>query len=153
MYKQYNSNFLPIIQKVGCFFLSCVNLVELKTGVKLSINQINDLWNFCKETKIIDENNNIVSSAKIMNQILKNSGLKIRCYEVATKQDNKINYYPSVSENFRNNENKGFIQKIKTSGVYGTHFRIVNNSDMVIYDSVDVENYQKIFYTIVYVFC
>lgn len=49
MYKQDNTMLLDDIQKVGCFYLSCINLIEFKTCIKLTVEEVNYYWNLAKK--------------------------------------------------------------------------------------------------------
>ena len=152
MYKQDNTMLLDDIQKVGCFYLSCINLIEFKTCIKLTVDEVNYYWNLAKTKNIIDDNNDLLDSAKLMNMILGNKGNNLRVFEIATEKDyyNPI-YYPWVDDNLKKLD-KYYIQKLKTRGVYGTHFRVITENGNI-FDSLPyIYDFDKILYNIVYVF-
>lgn len=153
MYKQNNEKLNKDIQDVGCFYLSCINLIEFKTGIKLTVEEVNKFWCLCKEKyHIIDNDNNLLDSAKLMNIILGVKNSDLRVFEVATEKDyyNRI-YYQWVNDDLKNRD-KYYIQKLKTTGKYGTHFRVVTENGNI-YDSIDgVYDFEKVLYNIVYVF-
>lgn len=152
MYKQNDVNLNRDIQDVGCFYLSCINLIEFKTGIKLTVEEVNFYWNLAKSKNIIDDNNNLLDSAKLMNIILGNKGSDLRVFEIATEKDyyNRV-YYQWVDDTLKNRD-KYYIQKLKTTGKYGTHFRVVTENGNI-YDSIDgVYDFEKVLYNIVYVF-
>ena len=152
MYKQDNTMLLDDIQKVGCFYLSCINLIEFKTCIKLTVEEVNYYWNLAKKKNIIDDNNDLLDSAKLMNMILDNKGNNLRVFEIATEKDyyNPI-YYPWVDDNLKKLD-KYYIQKLKTRGVYGTHFRVITENGNI-FDSLPyIYDFDKILYNIVYVF-
>lgn len=157
MIKQNNEKLLKCIQDYGCFFLSCVNLVEWKTDIKLNENEINDLWHKCKKLGYINNNDDIVNSASIMNVILKLKNSDLVCLEIGTYkpkehiEKSEIQYYKGVPEHLKKLD-KYYIQKLKTYGKYGTHFRVITENGHI-FDSVDgYYEYDKIMYNIVYVF-
>ena len=149
-YKNHNK-LKDVIKKYGCFFLSCVNMCELITGIELDKIEINDLWDFHKDVKDINENDDIINSENIINSCLFITGSKKKIREIATKQNGIINYYRSVSNEYRNKENEYYyIQKIITEND-NTHFRIVDKNDVVIFDSFyPIPKIKKVLYTIVY---
>lgn len=156
MIKQNNEELFKCIQEYGCFFLSCVNLVEWKTDIKLNVEEINYLWLKCKKLCFINDNDDITNSANIMNQILQLKNSDLVCFEIGTlhhnhHEKNEIIYYKGVSENYKALD-KYYIQKLKTRGKYGTHFRVITENGHI-FDSVDgFYEYDKIIYDIVYVF-
>lgn len=151
MHKQNEIGLKIVIRDIGCFFLSCVNLVEFKTGLKLSVKEVNELWDFCKRNNIIDKNDDVVSSAKIMNRILKIKNSDLRCYEIATQKQGVKHFYKGISNEIKNMEHY-YIQKLQTDGKYGTHFRVITENGNI-FDTYDRFYYfDKVLYNIVYCF-
>lgn len=152
MYKQNNVALLPVIQKVGCFFISCCKIAEMIAGKELEIYQINQLWNICKENGNINVNNEVRRSAPIMNKALKMLNCKGHFIEVGTKRNGVVKFYESITDNLKE-KTKYFIQKIGTDSLYGTHFRVVDCKEKVIFDPYypDVKE-TSIYYTIVYAY-
>ena len=153
MHKQSEKNLLPIIKDVGCFFLSCINMIELNYGIKIVSSRINMLWKQCKYIGCIDNDNKILDSAMVMNELLFFLDIKDRFIEIATKSNNVINYYGYVEKYHKEwkNEKKSYIQKILTE-YDTTHFRLVDNNENIIFDTLDnLPKVKKVLYTIVYI--
>lgn len=152
MIKQNDSRLLPVIRKIGCFVRSCGAIAELKAGRELSAEQINELWEWAKKSGNVDRNDNVKHSAPIITHAYRMLGFKGTFFEVATFKNGRINYYGSVGEGLRNAE-KWYIQKIKTNGPEGTHFRNVDYEGKLLFDPYEPEvNSQGVFYSIVYAY-
>ena len=149
MYKQNNIELLPIIQKIGCFFVSCCKVAEMIAGKELEIYQINQLWQVSKVNGSINKNDEVRHSATIINIALKMLKCKNRCFEIGVKRNGNVKYY-AITEELKKRKHY-FIQKIGTDTKYGTHFRVVDCNENVIFDPYypDVKPF-SIFYTIVY---
>lgn len=152
MIKQNDPRCLPVIRRIGCFVRACGAVAELKSGKTLSYNQINELWEWAKKSGNVDWNDIVKHSAPIITHAYHMLGFKGRFFEVATFKNGRMNYYGSVGDGLRNAE-KWYIQKIKTNGPEGTHFRNVDYEGTLLFDPHEPEiNSQGIFYTIVYAF-
>lgn len=150
--KQNDKDCLPIVQRIGCFVRSCGAMAEMKTEKELTAKQINELWNWGKKSGHINLDDIVKHSAPIATQALKMLGGSGRFIEIATFKDGKMNYYGSVTEEFKRLP-KFYIQKIKTNGHEGTHFRNVDFNGNLIFDPhyPDIKP-EGIFYSIVYVY-
>lgn len=152
MIKQNHPQCMPIIRSVGCFVRSCWALAELKTGRRLKANEINKLWIFGKSSNLIDHNNNVKESAPLATEALRVLGDSGSFVEIATFIEGKMNYYSWVTPAMKERK-KWFIQKIKTNGKIGTHFRVVNKEGKLIFDPYEPEcTVQSIFYSVVYIY-
>lgn len=151
MYYQNENGFLPEIQEIGCFFISCINCVEKATGVKLTKSEVNTLWNDCKERGYINKNNDIVSSQNIMNYLLTMKGSHLRFTEVATKRYGVLEWYKSIPNTWKEKPYQlYYIQKVRTEKG-NTHFILVDKKEDVILDPFKTGvKVTDIFYTIVY---
>lgn len=131
--KQNDFRCLPEIRDIGCFFRSCGLIAEYKTYKYLTVKQINDSWLWAKENKYIDEENCVVKSAPIANHFLEILGDKGRFIEVGTFKNGITEFYPAYkgTELARID---ALIQKIKTNGPEGTHFRPVDKKGICIED-------------------
>ncbi len=131
---QNDARLYPVIQKIGCFFRSALNLAETETDAVLSAEQINALWDAAKEKGFIGMRNGeddcVLNSAAVANLALKTLGKAGRFVEVATFKNGVMNWYKSVKD--RRAEH--FIQKIRQSGPSRTHFRVVNRYGSVVFD-------------------
>ena len=152
MIKQNDKGCLPVVQKIGCFVRACGAMAEMKTEKELTAKQINDLWNWGKKSGHINLNDIVKHSAPIATQALKMLGGHGRFIEIATFKDGRMNYYESVTENLKKLP-KFYIQKIKTNGPEGTHFRNIDFEGNLIFDPHYPDIMPAgIFYSIVYIY-
>lgn len=152
MIKQNHPQCMPIIRRVGCFVRSCGALAELKTGRRLKPKEINKLWIFGKSSNLIDRNNDVKESAPLATEALRVLGDNGRFIEIATFKDGVMNYYSWVTPQMKEKK-KWFIQKIKTNGQIGTHFRVVNHEGELIFDPYEPEcTVQGVFHSVVYIY-
>jgi hypothetical protein len=143
---------MSIVKKIGCFLRSCGGIAEFVSGKELEVNQINDLWNYAKSKGYINNRNEIVKSAPIANRALKILHAKGYFVEIGTKRNGIIKYYESITDDLKERP-KYFIQKIRVKSEYGTHFRIVNCNEKVIFDPFTPDLQEEgIYYTIVYAY-
>lgn len=152
MIKQNDKRLLPEIQKIGCFVRSCGAIAELKSGKELSYRQINELWEQAKKSGNVDYKNEVKHSAPIITNACKMLGFKGCFFEIATFKNGKMGYYASVGDAMRKAE-KWYIQKIKTNGAEGTHFRVIDYKGDLLFDPYEPDvTPAGIFYSIVYAF-
>lgn len=153
MIKQNDKKCLPVVQKIGCFVRSCGAIAELKEMKQFTAEQINELWLWAKKSGNVDHNDDVKHSAPIATHALRMLGNETgKFIEIATFTRGKINYYGSVSEDLKMLP-KSFIQKIKTDGPIGTHFRVVNCAGELLFDPYAPEvKVQDILYSIVYAY-
>lgn len=152
MIKQNDCRLLPEIRSIGCFVRSCGAVAELKAGKTLSYRQINELWQWAKKSGNVDWKNDVKHSAPIITKAYSMLGMKGQFFEVATFKNGKMNYYGSVGEGLKSAE-KWYIQKVKTDGPIGTHFRNVDYEGKLLFDPYEPEVIpQGIIYSIVYAF-
>lgn len=152
MIKQNHPQCMPIVRRIGCFVRCCGALAELKTGKRLTANQINKLWVWGKLEGVIDRNDNVRESAPIATEALRVLGDSGRFVEVATFKDGSMNWYRWVTPAMREKK-KWFVQKIKTNGKIGTHFRVVDNAGRLVFDPYEPEcTVQGVFHTVVYIY-
>ena len=153
MIKQNDPECLPIVRKIGCFVRSCGAIAEIKELKKLTAEQINELWLWAKKSGNVDREDNVKHSAPIITHALRMLGNDTgRFIEVATFRNGKMSYYASVPDELKSLP-KAYIQKIKTNGEIGTHFRVINCLGELVFDPYEPEvKVQDIFYSIVYVY-
>lgn len=133
--KQNASGLYLPIQKIGCFFRSCGLVAEYITGRNLTIKQLNDGWNACKQFRYIDSRNNVQNSEGIINYFLKELDDKGNVTEVATFEKGYMRWYNWVREGSRYRNTLPFmIQKIFQRGPSATHFRVVNKRGELVED-------------------
>ena len=147
--KQNDKRLYKVINKVGCFFRSCLLVAEYKENKELTSEQINNLWKYSKEHGYINDKDDVVKSTPIINQTLKELGnTKGHYYECATFKDGVIFWYPAISKDLRRIDS--YIQKVQTANI-NTHFRVVNKYGDLIEDPYTPEcRIKKIYYSICY---
>ncbi len=149
---QNDTRLYPVIRSIGCFVRSCGGIAELKTGRALTAGQINELWDWAKASGNVNRENNVRRSAPIATKALRMLGDKGSFVEVATFQNGRTSYYASVSPEMRARP-KSYIQKIKTGGTEGTHFRVVGYDGEVLFDPYNPPpKALSIFYSIIYAY-
>lgn len=131
--KQNDPLCLKRIQEVGCFFRSCGLLAEYKTGKSLTAPQINATWDWAKATKRIDENDCMKDSASVATRFLRILGDNGRFIEVGLFKDGEMQYYPAFKGSSLARAD-ALIQKVKTNGPEGTHFKVVDKLGKTIED-------------------
>jgi len=132
---QNNKELLPVIQKIGCLYLCLVRMVELETNTDISTTDINSIWLEAKEKNYVSDKNDIVDPDRIIRLLAAettNPELRLAQVGILTpkgptfwlwaKRGNNINYIYC-------------IEKVKTSGPVGTHFRLCNMDRELIFDS------------------
>lgn len=153
MIKQNDPKCLPVIQKIGCFVRACGAMAELKEMKKLTAEQINELWLWGKKSGHINHEDNVKHSAQLATHALRMLGNDTGQFiEIATFNNGRMNYYGSISEQLKFMP-KSYIQKIKTGGQVGTHFRNIDFAGNLLFDPYfpDVAP-TGILYTIVYAY-
>ncbi len=149
--KQNDPRLNEKIQKIGCFFISCANVAQMKAQKKLSPEQIEEVWKWSKEEKLIDSQDNITDSASIINRFLRVLDFQGHFAEVGIFKDGKTSFYPSVQNKHRHID--ALIQKIKQGGKSKTHFRVVNNAGELLEDPHEPPiKALDIYYSILYAF-
>ena len=146
--KQTDKRLLPIIQSIGCFFRSSQAIAEIESNKTLTSFQVNEMWDWAKKAGYIDERNFMRASAPIANHTMKILDCNKKFYEVGTFSNGKTEYYKSIPPNMRKIDY--CIQKIRTKYREGTHFRVVDSKDNVIFDPDPRVEPTGIFYSILY---
>lgn len=139
MVKQDNVKLLPIIQNLGCLFLSLGCIAELETGYKFKPEDVNSIWILAKASKYIDGANRIVKPDNILQLFVRSVGFKLNIYQVGQLIDDKIIYWNWVKPENRNY--KYCIHLRLTKGIHGTHFILCDSNKQVIFDSYDYKDY------------
>lgn len=152
MIKQNHPQCMPIVRNIGCFVRSCGALAEFKTDRRLRALDINRLWIWGKRTGSINRFDDVVESAPIATEALRVLGDTGRFIEIATFKNGSMNYYPWVTAEMKKKK-KWFIQKIKTNGNIGTHFRVVDYLGRLMFDPYEPEcTVHGIFHSVVYIY-
>ena len=146
--KQTDKRLLPIIQSIGCFFRSAQAIAEIEAEKTLTLHQINNMWEWAVQEKIIDVDNKMKASAPIANKTLEVLGVKgKRFIEIATSKKGVPTYYPSIPKDLQ--KPKYFIKKILNQ-FNGTHFLVVDKNGKTIFDPDNSVIEKKEYYTILY---
>lgn len=147
--KQNASGLYLEIQKIGCFFRSALLLAEMQSGKKLTVKQINELWDAALNLRYIDQQHNVMNSAKIATLALEALKCPGRFIEIATFKDGCMNYYSGIENDKRRADY--FIQKGLQNGPNKTHFYVVDKAGNLIEDPHEPAiNITKVVYTICY---
>ena len=146
--KQTDKRLLSVIREVGCFFRSAQAIAEMISGKALIPEQINEMWGWAKKAGFIDDKNFMRASAPITNHTLKLLGCNKKVYEVGTCRNGRDEYYPSVPKSLKRADYR--IQKVKTKYQAGTHFRVINDYEYVLYDPDPKVESLGAFYQILY---
>lgn len=134
--KQNHPDHLPIMQKSGCFVRSAGLVAEIHSGGTLKPDQVNGLWIWGKNRGFINQADEVVESAPLINQALKMLGVANgKFFEVGTFRNGKTSWYPSVPESMRYAD--AVIQKVRQGGPQKYHFRVVDKRGKLIEDPHD----------------
>ncbi|MGP1414684.1 MAG: hypothetical protein ACTTJ6_01940 [Treponema sp.] len=136
------------IQCVGCFFRSSQAIAEMEAGKTLSPDQINNMWTWAIKAGYIDEYNRMKASAPIANKTLEVLGVKDKKFiEIATSKNGIATFYKSITKDMQ--KPKYFIRKIHNQ-YNGTHFLVVDEKGITIFDpDVSIKEVRE-YYTILY---
>jgi len=139
MIKQNTSGIKKDIQEVGCFFRSAQGIAEFKTNARLTIEEINSLWDEAITKGWVKKREMTSGAGPIINQTFKHLHKThnvplFKAFEIGTKKDGVTTYYPSVPKEMQNP--KAFIQKIRQpkGSAFPFHFRIVDASGSLFWD-------------------
>lgn len=137
-----------VIQAVGCFFRSSQAIAEIEANKNLTIDQINDMWEWAKSKGYIDNSNKMKMSATIANRTLEVLGIKNKkIYEIATATKGIPKYYASIPLVMR--KPQYFIRKIRNQ-FGGTHFLVTSRLGDTIFDPDNSAIEKAEIYTICY---
>lgn len=142
MIKQNEPLLLEPIKKYGCLYLDLVRIIELETGYDFQTQEVNEVW-----IKSLRERYIVNNLMKNPDGLLKNlAKLTDRPYltiaQVGIIKDAKIVFWEWARKAYTNY--KYMIEKVKTFGEVGTHFRLADNRTNVIYDSYDYKDYEYV---------
>ena len=145
---QTSKELFRVIQCVGCFFRSAQAIAEIEAEKTLTLHQINKMWEWAVQEKIIDVDNKMKASAPIANKTLEVLGVKgKRFIEIATSKKGVPTYYPSIPKDLQ--KPKYFIKKILNQ-FNGTHFLVVDKNGKTIFDPDNSVKEVNEYYTILY---
>lgn len=145
--KQNEIGLYYIIQKSGCFFMSCLFIAEQISGKMFNAGEVNSLWASAKRIRYIDENDNILNSEGVINLALILAESSCRIVEVATFKDGVMGWYSWVKDKRAD----FFIQKGDQSGPQKYHFYVVDKYGDLIWDPYEpAVNITGVVHTICY---
>lgn len=129
------------IKKVGCLFLSLMRIVELEAGIELTPYQINFIWNLSKKKSYLNTRLECRNPDGIIKEFFYLTTMPRRSFaQVGMEKQGKIIFWEWAKKVYTNYKYK--IEKVKTYGDVGTHFRLCNKDSELIYDSYSFKNYQ-----------
>lgn len=141
MILQNNILLVDDIKKVGCLFLSLGRMAELEVGKELTPSQCNFVWNISRRKGYIDNNLNCKNPDGVIKEfayILNHPTLTIS--QVGIEKDSKTLFWKWAEKAYTNYKYK--VEKVLTPGVEGTHFRLCDKDNTLIYDSYSFKDYQ-----------
>lgn len=151
--KQNDIRCIPAIREIGCFFRCCGIIAELRPEVSRQITpeDLNKTWQWAKDTKRIDAEDNVRDSASIATRFLRLLGdEKGRFIEVGLFKNGVTSYYPAY-KGTKYARTDALIQKVAQNGINKTHFRVINKKGCLIEDPHEpVIQVQGVFYSILY---
>lgn len=127
-----NDVLLPAIQKVGCFFRSCLNAVERELHVTLSTVQLNALWDKCKVIGLIDSDDCLMSGAKLMNLAADFVHIPAKFAEIGLKVGK--HYEPYLWAEKAGLKPTIFIRKFNQNGPSKYHYVLADENDNLLWD-------------------
>lgn len=129
----------PLIKSLGCYFLSLMRIIEIETNTEFEPHNANMVWITSKQKNYIDLKNNIIDPDHILKEFsLLTKSPSVRFAQVGEEKDGKIVYWNWVKDKSADY----LIEMVKTSGKYGTHFRLCNIDKTIIYDSYSYNKYK-----------
>ncbi len=138
---QNKEGLLPDIKSVGCLYLSLCRLVEFETEYGFSVNQINTIWEQSKKDKYIDKNNIMKEPDRVLKLFFQHAGKPfISFFQVGIHKQGREVFWGWVTDSWKNY--KWMVEKVKTFGEVGTHFRLCNNKKELVYDSYSFTDYK-----------
>lgn len=137
--KQNDSRCLEKIQKIGCFVRSCGLVAEYKTGKKLTVEQVNEMWNEGVEEGIINSKDDLVNPAAMITKALRKLGDSGKYVEVGTIRNGVMSLYHWVNVDLYPD---AFIKKISQGGPSKYHFVLSNEVGETVEDPHDPPIYE-----------
>lgn len=128
------------IRRVGCIFLALGAIVEKETGVELSPSEINKVWELSRKFNYIDKNNMMKNPDQVLKEFsYASNNTRLTISQVGIEKKGKIEYWKWAEKAYRNYKYK--IEKVLTPGPEGTHFRLCDSKNTIIYDSYSFKSY------------
>ncbi|EMB22885.1 hypothetical protein [Treponema denticola] len=130
--KQNSKGMYKDIREVGCFFVSCLTIAQMKEGKTLTVEQYNSLWDEAHKAGYMYERRVLVSD-KIINLAFKSLGSSKKAFEVGTDQ---ADFYDWVKSHPDYKKVDACIEKIEQEegAAYPYHFRVVNKEGELLFD-------------------
>jgi len=142
MVLQNNPLLLPIVKKIGCYFLSLARIVELEANIEFSESDINSVWNTAKTRVYINSENNITNPDKVLALFCALTGRDIVIYQVGEELNGKTVYWNwCIKAGYSDYDYA--VEDRKTLGPEGHHFRLCNRDKNLIFDSYNFTTYNS----------
>lgn len=139
MYYQNDERLPNVINRIGCFFISCLYHAEVFAGSKLTIDQITDIWTKAKASGFINSKNEIKDSASTINLGFEALHSDHKAIEVCTITNGNVSYYPWTDAQPKYKRYDCMISKarIKNPKSEHFHFRAHNACGVLTFDPYD----------------
>lgn len=135
MLYQINKQLETGIQKWGCYFLCLVRMAEEAIEYEFSAEQANMAWNLSYKKGYINYTTNKVDKPDlILRLLLDEAKSPIKIFQVGAEILGHVEYWQWAKTNEKAKAWRWAMEKIETSGEYGTHFRLCNREKIVTYD-------------------
>lgn len=133
MFKQDNQKLIAPIRNVGCLYLSMLRMVELESGTVFSEDEVNEIWLAAKELGYIDEKNCMKLPDELMVYVKGKYKFKKTIATIGIEKEGQTTYWQWTRGKYTQASYK--LEKVETYGKIGTHFRLCNTKNEVIFDS------------------
>ena len=142
MVLQNNEALFEEIKRVGCLFLSLMRIAELEANVEFTPPQINAIWSICKVKRHLDRHLVCKNPDGVIKEFFYLAGKpKITTIaQVGIEKQGKRTYWEWAKKVYEDYSYK--IEKVKTYGEIGTHFRLCDKQGELIYDSYSFKPYE-----------
>lgn len=138
MILQNNEELLPVIKRLGCYYLSLSRMIEMITSYSFTANELNSIWLDSKTSKYINYRNEIVEPDKILRSFCKRANKpNLIVAQVGEMKENKVVFWNWYKENTYDY----MIEMLLTTGVIGTHFVLDDKSKGRLFDSYSFKEY------------
>jgi len=121
------------IQRVGCLYLSLVRMVEVEHGTPMDIPFVNEIW---EQSKL----RGFVSASNMMRNpdgVIRLLGGKLA--QVGQQKAGINTFWQWAKGPLQ--EYRYMVEKVKTPGPVGTHFRLCDKDGVLIYDPYSFRDY------------
>lgn len=137
MVLQNDPKLLPVIQKLGCYFLSLGKIIECEADYAFSAEEVNQIWEETKDCRTARDA--IIHPDKILRAFSRAAGSSVVVAQIGEELPGRMFYWSWV----RNKTADYLVEMRTTSGLIGTHFVLVDKKKVLIYDSYSFKPYKS----------